>query len=289
MNWNEEYKKKLVSAEEAVKIVNSNDRVVIPLTQQPALLPVALAARREELRNVEILTCSPTADPGWYQPGWEGSFIPVIFGYVGDIVRPALDEKRADFIPHIFSCGYKTYDERIHEDKPIDVFLTVVSPPNKQGFCSFGMTMWHKKGFCQRARKVLAEVDENLIRTYGDNFIHISEIDYFVEHTAPTIEDSEIDLLIAEIESQERRELVKELLLLMEPGMLRLKKSAALFPVLLLPSMTVLPVPSQLRRIHPIRLTQALRSISPSQKQAMLLSMCSMWLVRRLIRLPVSS
>ena len=46
MNWSEEYKKKLVSAEEAVKIVNSNDRVVIPLTQQPALLPVALAARR---------------------------------------------------------------------------------------------------------------------------------------------------------------------------------------------------------------------------------------------------
>jgi 4-hydroxybutyrate CoA-transferase len=58
-----------------------------------------------------------------------------------------------------------------------------LSPPDEHGYCSFGASVWTKKSECQNAKIVLAEINNNLIRTYGDNYIHISEIDYCVEHT----------------------------------------------------------------------------------------------------------
>jgi 4-hydroxybutyrate CoA-transferase len=61
--------------------------------------------------------------------------------------------------------------------------LCTVSPPDAHGYCSFGMNMWNKKGYIQRGKTVLAEVDGRLSRTFGDNFIPVSEIDWFVEHT----------------------------------------------------------------------------------------------------------
>ena len=136
MDWQEDYKRKLVSAEEAVKVVKSGDMVVIPPTQQPVLLPQALAARRGKIKNVEIMTFAPAADPGWYQPGWEDSFIPVLAGYAGDVARPALDAKRIDFQTLLFSTTYKPFEERPQEQKPIAVFMTVVSPPDTKGYCT---------------------------------------------------------------------------------------------------------------------------------------------------------
>jgi 4-hydroxybutyrate CoA-transferase len=64
----------------------------------------------------------------------------------------------------------------------LDVLLTEISPPDDAGFCSFGQSLWNKKTQVKEAKKVIAEVNPRLIRTYGDNYIHVSEIDYFVEH-----------------------------------------------------------------------------------------------------------
>jgi 4-hydroxybutyrate CoA-transferase len=61
--------------------------------------------------------------------------------------------------------------------------MVELSPPDEHGYCSFGASLWTKKTEVRRAKIALAEVNKNLIRTYGDNFIHVSEIDYFVEHT----------------------------------------------------------------------------------------------------------
>lgn len=65
--------------------------------------------------------------------------------------------------------------------------MTPVSPPDKNGFCYFGPHMWHKRSYTKRAKKVIVEVDANIPKMYGDNAIHISEIDYFVENTVPLI------------------------------------------------------------------------------------------------------
>jgi len=65
----------------------------------------------------------------------------------------------------------------------IDVLFVEVSPPDEHGFCSFGQSVWNKREQVMAAKLVMAEVNSRLIRTYGDNYIHVSEIDYFVEHT----------------------------------------------------------------------------------------------------------
>jgi len=78
------------------------------------------------------------------------------------------------------------------------------SGPEKNGFCSFGFDRWAKKEYAQKARIVIAEVDERQIRTYGDNYIHVSDIDYFVEYTPPLITDAEAKKMLAN-ESEERR------------------------------------------------------------------------------------
>ncbi|MDY6907850.1 MAG: acetyl-CoA hydrolase/transferase C-terminal domain-containing protein [Chloroflexota bacterium] len=185
MDWREEYKSKLVSAEDAVKVVKSGDRVVIPLPAQPRLLPHALAARKDELRNVEIQASAPTQNPGWYSLGMEESFIPTIELFIAGIARSSHDEKICTYLPDLFSLRFKGIDERRPEsqDKQVDVFMTVVSPPNRHGFVSLGASLWHKRSYIKRAGCVIAEVDENQVWTYGTSAVHVSEIDYFVQHT----------------------------------------------------------------------------------------------------------
>ena len=74
MDWRKEYKQKLVSAEEAVKIVKSGDRVSFGFPRQPTLLTAALAARSEELENVQMLIQNPRVDDGWLQPDRKKAF-----------------------------------------------------------------------------------------------------------------------------------------------------------------------------------------------------------------------
>jgi len=69
-------------------------------------------------------------------------------------------------------------------DSKADVIITEVSPPEDKGFCSFGASLWAKKRQVENAKIVIAEVNKNLIRTFGDNYIHVSAIDYFVEHVS---------------------------------------------------------------------------------------------------------
>lgn len=206
MRWEDEYKSKLVSAEEAVKVVKSGDRVVNPLIIKDVTLSRALFERREELKGVKIQRMGHGDNPGWLDPGFEDSFEVMLSLYVGDSARPALDEKRADFQPGIFSLEFKAINERPPEDrKDVDVLFVVTTPPDKNGFCSFGFDRWAKKEYAQKARIVIAEVDERQIRTYGDNYIHVSDIDYFVEYTPPLITDAEVKKMLAG-ESEDRRQ-----------------------------------------------------------------------------------
>jgi len=189
MGWKEEYERKLVTPEEAVSVIKSGDRVVFSQGMEPLALGLALAARKEELRNVQISVRTPGRDFGWYDPGWEESF-QIEIGYVLPIVRDAVAERRCDFA--IGSLGF-IYHEK--ERRPANVVMVEVSPPDDRGLCSFGASLWNKKAEVRAAKIALAEVNENLIRTYGDNFIHISEIDYFVQHTPSGRQPGATDLL----------------------------------------------------------------------------------------------
>lgn len=210
MDWREEYKRKLVSAEEAVKVVKSGDRVSFGFPRQPTLLTAALAARSEELENVEMLIENPRVDDGWLQPDKKGAFGVTMYNFIGPVMRKWTDAKSADYLPIATSLESKTWQERAQENRGIDVYMGVVSPPDEHGFCSFGANLWNKKTSARAARKALFEVDDTVIRTYGDNFIHISEVDYFVEHTPKPIYQEEFDSLIAGADSK-RRFLLQEI------------------------------------------------------------------------------
>ena len=181
-DWEEDYKRKLVTAEEAVKVVKSGDYVVTPLPIQAMLLERTLCARKDELRDVTLVTSNPVADPGWFSPGMEESFTPVITLFIGALTRAAHDARRSTYLPSSFSTWFKTIDEDRPEKREIDVFITPVSAPDRNGFCYFGPHMWHKRSYAKRAKKVIVEVDPNIPKMYGDNAIHVSEIDFFVEN-----------------------------------------------------------------------------------------------------------
>jgi len=92
-DWREDFRRKLVSPEEAVKVIQSGDRVHFTTGRQPQALGLALAARKDELRGVAVYVQTPDRDLGWYDPGWEESFaITVGFG------MPLVTEMMADVL-----------------------------------------------------------------------------------------------------------------------------------------------------------------------------------------------
>jgi 4-hydroxybutyrate CoA-transferase len=177
MSWQEDLKKKIVSPEEAISHVKNGDRVCFVQGNEPQALGLALAARFGELENVTISVRTPGRDFGWYDQGWEASFA-IEIGFPLPIVRQMIAEKRCDI--EIGSLGFDYHGERARQ---ADFVLLELSPPDDHGYCSFGASCWTKLTELRAAKFVIAEINKNLIRTYGNNAVHISEIDLFVEHT----------------------------------------------------------------------------------------------------------
>ncbi|TAK31590.1 MAG: acetyl-CoA hydrolase/transferase family protein [Chloroflexota bacterium] len=177
MSWQDEYRKKMVTPEEAVQVIKSGDRIAFAYGLEPNDLSLALLARSGELKNIKLYVPAPGRDFPWYEPGWEDTF-EVSVGYILPVARKMIEERRADYM---VSGLLWAEDPKVRE--PVDVLLIYLSTPDEHGYCSFGASLWDKKKAIQEARIVLAEVSPDLIRTRGENYIHISEIDYFVEHT----------------------------------------------------------------------------------------------------------
>ncbi len=178
-DWQEEYRRKLISAEEAAGKIKSGDKVAFTSGREAYAIGLALAVRKEELKDVHILVPTPTYDFGWYDEGWQDSF-DITVRIPTAACQEAIDARRIDFDPGTLI----PFIEVAEAPYKADVILTEVSPPDDKGFCSFGASLWAKKRQIEDARLAIAEVNKNLIRTYGDNYIHVSQIDYFVEHVS---------------------------------------------------------------------------------------------------------
>ena len=177
-SWQEEYQRKLTSAEEAAGLVKSGDLVAFTAGREAHAVGLAIAARLGDLTGVKVLAPSPGYDFGWYDPGWDAAF-EITISWPTATAQDMLDERRCDInLPLIIPFGA--------DNVPPNVLLTEVSMPDERGFCSFGASLWTKRQEIEAVRQqggtVIAEVNDRLIRTYGDNYVHVSEIDYFVEH-----------------------------------------------------------------------------------------------------------
>lgn len=181
VDWREQLGDRLISAERAAELVQSGDRIYFTMGREAHAVGLAIAARMGELHHVQVRCSTPGYDFGWYDEGWQDAFEVSLTMPTG-VSQEAFDARRVDLVPRsIISQARPNADWT----EP-DILLTEVSPPDRRGFCSFGQSLWNKRKQIADQRRhgkpVIAEVNENLIRTFGNNFIHISEIDYFVEH-----------------------------------------------------------------------------------------------------------
>src|SRR3989304_8975563 len=94
--WQEEYKRKIISAEEAAKFVKSGDKVAFTTGREPFAIGLALAARKEELTGVKLKMSTPGYDFGWYDAGWQDSF-EITLEFTSAITQEGLDDGRLDF------------------------------------------------------------------------------------------------------------------------------------------------------------------------------------------------
>jgi 4-hydroxybutyrate CoA-transferase len=176
-----------VSPAEAVSIVESGERVFIHSAgAAPQVLAQALADRAPELKRVEIYQLHTEGIAPYALPEASEAFR-VKSLFVGANVRPAVNDGRADFIPVFLSEIPRLFRERIID---LDVALLQVSPPDKHGFCTLGISVDTSLAAAQSARKLIAEINPNMPHTRGDGNIHISAFDKVIDvnYPIPTVE-----------------------------------------------------------------------------------------------------
>jgi acetyl-CoA hydrolase len=172
------YKSKIVSADEAVKCIKSYDKILIHSNCAfPATIVEALVKRKDELDQVEIYHALTVGELPYLRPGMEGHFTHNAT-FIGSNSREAVQDGRADFtpiflseIPLLFKNG----------KIKLDVALIHVSPPDEHGFCSYGVEVGLTKTGAESAKIIIAQVNQKMPRTLGDSFIHVGKINYMVE------------------------------------------------------------------------------------------------------------
>lgn len=178
MSWYDEYKKKKVSTQDAVSVVKSGDRVYVSgNAATPFKLVEALAHRKDELQEVEIVHVLLLGDDPLSKPDMEGHFRHNSL-FVGPGDRAAVNEGRADYIPvFLYEIPQLFYSQQL----PIDIAFLHLSPPDEHGFMSLGVECLTSKAVAETAKIVVAQVNDKMPRTLGDSFIHVSRVSKIVE------------------------------------------------------------------------------------------------------------
>ncbi|GAB4237073.1 MAG: acetyl-CoA hydrolase/transferase C-terminal domain-containing protein [Ekhidna sp.] len=169
---------KVSTAAEAVSIIDSNEAVFIHTAgATPKCLVQALSDRGGELRNVTIYEMHTEGEAPYVKEEYKEAFhVKALF--VGPNVRSAVNSGMADFIPSFFSEVPLMFRNGV---LPVDVALIQVSPPDKHGFCSLGISVETTKAAVDMAKKVIAQINPKMPRTHGDGLLHISKFDRYVE------------------------------------------------------------------------------------------------------------
>ncbi len=188
--WVEKYKSKVVTADEAVKVISSGDKVVIqPGGSAPMHLINAMVNRKEELYGVDVYHILVVGDLPYMKPGMEKHFRHKAF-FIGANTRKAVNEGRAEFIPIFLSEVTLLFKNGIITP---DVAMINVSPPDEFGFCSYGIDVGNIITPAEKSKVVIAQINHNMPRALGNSFIHINKIDYIVEQDAPLMELPQVD------------------------------------------------------------------------------------------------
>ena len=187
MSYIKEYAQKLVTAEEAVKVVKSNDWVDYGWTTgTPVALDAALAARADELENVNIHGGILMWVPEIFKVDNVADHFTWNSWHMSGIERKAISQGFAYYCPLRYSELPRYYREHIGH---INVAMFQVAPMDNHGYFNFGPNASHMKAVCDVADVIIVEVNEKMPRCLGgfEEGIHISKVDYIVEGDNPTI------------------------------------------------------------------------------------------------------
>jgi acyl-CoA hydrolase len=173
---------KYVSAEEAVKVVTSDNRVYVQAAAAaPTLLTNALTARASELKNVEICHLHIEGEARYANPEFKDSFHVNSF-FIGKNVRHTIESGNGSYTPVFLSELPNLFRKKA---LLLDVVFIHVSPPDQHGYCSLGTSVEATIAAIECAKIVVAQVNRQMPRTFGDSLIAVSNIDYLVECDTP--------------------------------------------------------------------------------------------------------
>src|SRR5512135_535020 len=182
MDWTEQYKSRVVSAEEAVEAIQSGNRIFMTgNVSVPQKVLAALVTRAPELKDVEICQALSVGPSDYVLPEMEGH-LRVNSLFISTNVRKAVQEGRADFTPVLLSEFPLLFKNGI---LPVDVAFIHVSPPDEHGFCSLGVEVGLTKSPAESAKIIIAEVNQQVPRTLGDSFIHVSRLNHIIPVNYP--------------------------------------------------------------------------------------------------------
>ncbi len=182
MSWKSIYQSRVVSADEAIKAINSGNRLFLTgNVSVPKTILAALVRRAPVLKDVEICQALTVGPADFVAPEMEGH-LRINTMFISANVRKAVQEGRADFTPVLLSEFPLLFKNKV---LPLDAALIHVSPPDEHGFCSLGVEVGLTKTAAESANIVIAEVNEQMPRTLGDSFIHVSRLNYVVPVSYP--------------------------------------------------------------------------------------------------------
>lgn len=184
MEWEKIYQDRSMSAREAIRLIQNGDRVVIGhAAGVPLAITDVMAEHKEDYRDVEIMQMVSMGNAKFAEPGTEGHFH-LNSMFLGAHSRQAVKEGRGDFTP----CCFSEIPGLFRDYLPVDVAIIIVTPPDKDGYCSCGISVDYTLPAARCAKRVIAQVNPRMPRTHGDTFLHVSEIDAFVEIEEPILE-----------------------------------------------------------------------------------------------------
>jgi acyl-CoA hydrolase len=186
---------KIVTAAEAAAIVKSGDRIFLQgAAMTPNTLINSICERYEELEQVEIISIHTEGEVKYALPPYNQAF-KINSCFVGSNIRNAVNTNKGDYIPIFLSEIHFLFRRNI---LPLDVAVVQVSPPDKHGYCSLGVSVDIALPAIQTAKKVIAQINPQVPRTHGDGIIHKDSIHLAIEvdepiHVAPSAQITDLE------------------------------------------------------------------------------------------------
>ena len=183
VDWRKHYEDHLCSPKEAAATILSGDHVWVPTGHGSPMIMDALAARTGQVADVQVRGLAVPA------PSLFTAEASVSFHYQDQFAnvysRQALEARTIDHHPFWLVGGHKALDAGRDDAWPVDKVQITVSPPNDQGFVTVGPNVWDSIPTARRAKSVIASVNPVIGPTYGDTWLHVTEIDCFVPEERP--------------------------------------------------------------------------------------------------------